>query len=195
MNIIFFPLIWAWQIALKIPTALLGLGMVAVAHRYRDTPLQELPFWIKPWANPEDWLGGVRNYKGSLPEWWIRREGGDGFKEFWWYHAIRNPADGLRNYPALQCWIYPEKIHYKTNEYQRYYAPWYIGKPGFWWHITWQGWWLGFELLWIHDEELHTNIKFGMKLVPSDAHDFDPSTARGQLGASFASKVKIKRPY
>ena len=100
---------WAVQMSIKAVVALLGLFVVPFMYRYRNTKLMWVPWYFRPWLNPEDWTGGTQNNVGSIPDWWRKRMG-DGKWSFYKYHAIRNPADGLRNFKWLNCQIEPDKI-------------------------------------------------------------------------------------
>lgn len=184
---------WAVMVALKIPTAALGFVVVPFLERYRFVPYDQLPGWTRPWSNPEDWFGGTRNYAGSLPTWWAD-EKGHGLWSFYRYHAIRNPANGLRSFEWLDLDMRPEKIRYVTDQYRRFYEPWHSREP--WqWYLAWQGFKLGVKLLHPWNEDRHLVIKFGWRIEPRDAdeHDPDPDDHRMIAGAGFAYKFQVYR--
>ena len=190
------PIMLAWwgiQIAIKLPTMLLGAVMVPLLYRYRYTDLQDLPFWAMPWANPEDWHGGFKDYDGSLPVWWVSRRGNDDFWSFYKYHAVRNPADGLRNFKWLQLWIDKNKVKYWTPKFYEHYEPWWDRTPGVRGYLAWQGMSLGVKVQWVRKSS-YTEFKFGFRVEPNDAkRDLVDDSARKQLGASFASKLVLNR--
>jgi hypothetical protein len=183
---------WLWVIAIKLPTALLGFVMVPLLYRYRNTQYKDIPFWTKPWANFEDWLGQSPdgNDVGSLPRWWIKREGDD-FKAWYRYHAIRNPANGLRSFSWISAKITPHKVRYKTNHYMERYDVSKMREQNIKtvWYVAWVDWKMGLEVihLWSGGEKRHFNIKLGWRIEPNDIHG-DP-TKLGMTHASFASKV------
>ena len=190
---LFLP--WAWLlwwliyiVLFKAPVYVLGYLMVAVVYRYRDTRLDELPFWAKLWANPEDWTGGTLNNPDSLPDWWKAREG-NGFKAFYRYHAFRNGADGLRNFPKLNLQINKDRVEYWTPKYYKHYEAWYDQTPGLRGYICWQGIWMGLKVQYI-SEDWYAEIKWGWRVQPADAHhELLPDSSRRILGASFANKL------
>ena len=185
---------WVFQAAVKLPTMILGLLVVPALYKYRYTDLQNMPAWSKPWVNPEDWTGGVLGNKDALPDWWIK-ENGNGFWSFYKYHAIRNPADGLRNFPKWNLQISPRMVEYWTPEFHNHYEPWFIKKPGVYGYIAWQGIWCGAKLQWIR-ENTYTEIKIGFRVEPRDKHfPLPPNSARRILGASFASKFIPAREW
>lgn len=180
---------WAIQIAVKLPTVLLGFLVVAGLYPYRNTPLDEMPWWSKPWVNPEDWTGGHLNNINSLPQWWKNRMGGDGFWPFYKYHAIRNPADGLRNFPKWNLRINKDMVHYWTPKYFDHYEPWYDRTPGWRGYAAWSSVWLGVKVQWIR-ENSYSEFKFGFRVEPRDAHhELDDNSARKRYGGSFATKL------
>ena len=181
---------WALIICIKIPTALLGLVVVPFLYPYRHTLYKDLPFWTRPWANPEDWRGQSPdgNDVGSLPRWWIKREGTTLY-QWWRYHAIRNPANGLRSFEWLDADIIPEKVEFRTNHYMDRYDVSKIREQGksTVWYIAWVGWRMGLEIIHIWNDERHFNIKFGWRIEPNDING--DVTKLGVQDASFASKI------
>jgi len=179
----------------KIPTALSGLFMVPLLYRYRNTHYEFLPWWTRPWSNPEDWHG-PGNGNNSLPLWWIKTHGNT-FKEFYRYHAIRNPANGLRSFELLDLDIYPPAVKFRRSKNYRSgvgkYEPmavraWGVKRV---WYLAWQGYRAGFKYIRIWNDERHMVIKIGWRVEPSDA-----TTKRVNIGtedASFASKILLYR--
>jgi len=188
-----FVTLWATYLIIKIPTALLGSLVVPLLWAYKNTEYSDLPFWTKPWANPEDWEGGPSTYENSLPKWWVTSKGG-GFFSFFHYHAIRNPANGLRSFELLDLDIDPEKVEFVTNQEFIRYEPntlraWNRKTS---WYFAWQGWHAGMKFIHIWGPDRHTVIKFGWRVEPSDANATDIE-AIGMEDASFASKVLLYR--
>ena len=190
---------WALQIAAKAVIGLLGLVMVAVVYQKRYTPLEQLPKWAILWANPEDWHGGFKNYDGSIPPWFKKKM--DKRSEFWQfykYHAIRNPADGLRNVKWLQLWIDKDKVEYWTPVFYKHYDAWWVRRDdseftGVIGYIAWQGAYMGLKVQW-YRKESYSEIKFGFRVEPQDAvSELPEHSARRHLGASFANKVLVSR--
>lgn len=191
-------LMWAVQIFFKLLVAIPGVFIIPFLYRYRFTDIDNLPLWAILWANPEDWHGGHRNYDGSIPTWWMKRERkpgvpwGDSRYSFWRYHARRNPADGLRNIGWLQLWIDMDKVRYLTPKYFDHYEPWSDRTPGWRFYIAWQGPYMGMKLQWVR-EKSYSESKLGFRVEPRDAHHpLAENSARRHLGASFASSF---RPY
>ena len=187
-----FILMWIVMLAIKIPTVLLGLLMVLLLYPYRNTDYSNLPFWTRPWANPEDWEGmGTGN--NSLPIWWVKSRGNT-FKCFYRYHAIRNPANGLRSFEWLDLDITPDLIKYKTNIVLKRYEPGVLRKspniPQTVWYLAWQGFRAGFKLIHIWSNERHLVIKFGWRIEPRNATD---EVSKLEEDSSFASKILLYR--
>ncbi len=121
-----FMLFWAAFVALKLVTIALGLGVVPFLWEYRDVLYARLPDWTRPWSNPEDWYGGPKTYeRTSLPKWWVDKKG-SGFGSFYHYHAIRNPANGLRSFEAFDLDIEMDRVKYVTPRLFSYYEPWHM---------------------------------------------------------------------
>lgn len=206
IRLVYFVPIWLAFMALKLVVVVLGLPIVAYMWRFRTTHmdllLDEKP-WLKPWLNPEDWVGGSQDKKGnvteSLPHWWIDRHEGDiGFWMWWHYHAVRNPANGLRNFEWLDLDIIQERVKYKTPLYLKYYEPWHvremdINPPRSYGYLCWQGLRAGAK--WVHhwNDERHFVLKIGWRVEPRDAHKpIDPAGIRAE-DSGFASKLLIYR--
>ena len=186
-----FILMWLMMIVIKIPTALLGFVMIPLLYPYRNDHYDTLPWWTRPWANPEDWEG-YGNGNNSLPNWWVISRGNT-FKNFYRYHAVRNPANGLRSFEILDLDIVPEKVRYKTDlVLSRYEAD--IARDlnektiGY---FAWQGFRAGFKVVHIWNDERHLNIMFGWRIEPSDA--VSKADNIGIHDASFASKFLFYR--
>ena len=77
-----FILLWAAFFCLKAVTYAIGLVVVPFIYQYRFSPYRDLPWWTRPWSNPEDHLGGHKSYMESLPEWWVKKKG-LGFRSWW----------------------------------------------------------------------------------------------------------------
>lgn len=190
---------WAVQLSLKAVVAFLGLFVVPFMYRYRNTKMMWVPSYFRPWLNPEDWTGGTRNNVGSIPDWWRQRMG-DGKWSFYKYHAIRNPADGLRNYEWLNLRINPDRIWFKTDKFRQHYEPWYYAidddVPRVQWYICGQNLvWVGIKVQWIRKTG-YTEFKFGTRIEPWDTiAGPDPKGSRALHGASFASKLILNRKY
>jgi hypothetical protein len=197
-----FIIPWILFMALKLPTALLGVVMIPLIYPLRARDFDDLPWWTTPWANPEDWTGGPKGIAPhSLPSWWIEREG-TGFRSFFLYHCIRNPANGLRSIEALDLDIDQHKVQYRTNILVddlplQWYEPWHIRKAQpelkTIWYFAWQGFKAGFKIVHLWNDERHLVIKLGWRVEPKDAHfHVNPEGQRSQ-GAGFASKVLLYR--
>ena len=190
-----FIIVWIAFLAIKIPTVLLGAFVIPVMWRYRDIDYNDLPWWTRPFANPEDWRGGPQHFANCLPEWWVRREG-DGFWSFWKYHAIRNPANGLRSFEFLDLDPDPAKIKYKATRYLRYYEPWYAREnteTQTYGYIAWQGFRAGVKFVHHWNDKRHFVFKFGWRIEPRDAHELLDSGGVRIKDAGFATKLLFYR--
>ena len=186
-----FLLMWIINIGIKIPTILLGFLMVALLYKYRKRPFDEVPKVFLPWQNPEDWNDRMYGTENSLPEWWVKRMGGDGFWPFYKYHAIRNPANGLRNFDFIDLDLKEGEIEYWTPEYLRHYAPWFkdVEHNKTYIYVAWQGWKAGIDIMHIWNSERYFTFIFGWRVCPRDAVEgYDEKSHRWKLGAGFASK-------
>lgn len=186
-----FAALWAAFIAIKIPTAIAGLFVVPFLWRYRDTDFDDVPLWFLPWLNPEDWNGGPEGYDNGLPKWYATSRG-VGFRAFYHYHAIRNPANGLRNFEFMDLDIVPNELDYWTPRYLRYYEPHYMRRNGVKTagYICWQGKRAGCKFVRVWNAERHFVFKFGWRIEPRDFHERpDPDGQRALEGAGFASKL------
>lgn len=187
-------LMWVVQLAFKLPMWALGFIAMRFMYKKRYTPLGQLKWYQKLFANPEDWHDGFLQYDGSVPPWFKKRYAEKSeFYQFYRYHAVRNPADGLRNIKWLQLWIVPEKVRFKTNLYLEHYEPWFVDVPGVYWYIAWQGAHAGLKVLWI-EKDKYTEFKFGFRVTPHDTEGLKETSARRFLGASMASKLRWRRP-
>ena len=187
-------LMWALMLAIKIPTALAGFVVVPLLYPYRFRDYDTLPFWTRPWANPEDWEGGHMSYRASLPKWWVNRHGTD-LKSFYKYHAIRNPANGLRSFEVLDLDIDPDRVEYRTSWYSERYEPKTLRaanrKSGG--YIAWQGIRAGCKYVRVWNEERHFVFKFGWRIEPKDKTvPIDPDGLRHE-DAGFATKLLVYR--
>jgi hypothetical protein len=187
-----FLAMWALNVLIKVPTILLGTIMVPLLYLYRKKPFDKVPSVFLPWQNPEDWNDGINGTENSLPRWWINREG-DNFKSWFKYHAIRNPANGLRNFDFIDLDLKQEEIHYCTPQYLTSYEPWpYLKRKGprTCWYIAWQGYMAGVKFVHVWNEERYFEFKFGWRVEPRDAVDgYRESSHRWNHGAGFATKL------
>lgn len=189
-----FMLLWVGMICIKIPTALFGFFVVPFLYPYRDTDYKDLPWWTRPWSNPEDWTGQPGCYESSLPRWWVE-ERGTGFGSFYRYYAVQNSANGLRSFEFLDLTIDPSKVKYKTNYKMTRYEPPEMRELGLKtvWYWAWQGFQAGFKIIHIWNDERHLVIKLGWRVEPEDASGGDKYFKIGMEDASFAGKVLLYR--
>lgn len=182
---------WVVIIAVKIPTAVLGLVVVPVLFFYRKRPFDDVPAVFRPWQNPEDWCDGPEGTEHSLPKWWVNQKGTSWYQWFR-YHAIRNPANGLRNFEWVDLEPVPDRIEFWTPGYLRFYEPWYLRSLGLksCGYICWQGLRMGCKYVRIWSDTRHLVIKFGWRVGPNDALGYlDPEGQRALDGAGFATKI------
>lgn len=187
-----FILVWLGFVSIKLPTALLGFVVTPILYLYRKRSFDDVPKVFLPWQNPEDWNDGPEGTEHSLPEWWVRSEGST-FSSWYHYHAIRNPANGLRNFEFFDLDLNKNEIHYRTPFYLKYYEPWYTRKdtslPKTYGYIAWQGWRAGIKFVHVWNEDRHLVFKFGWRVEPRDAITGpDPEGQRAIEGAGFATK-------
>lgn len=209
-----FFIMWLINVLIKLPTAISGFFIIPILYLYRHKNFDQVPNIFLPWHNPEDWKGELHGTEHSLPRWWInepiedikitlfgkefilrkaREHRGFGFWSFYKYHAIRNPANGLRNFDFIDLDLEQDKIHYWTPRYLRYYEPWHVKKlenpPKTFGYICWQGWMAGIKIVHIWNEIRHFVFKFGWRVEPRDAEEgFSKTSQRWEDGAGFASK-------
>jgi len=209
-----FLAMWALNVLIKVPTILLGTVMVPLLYLYRKKPFDKVPSIFLPWQNPEDWNDGINGTENSLPRWWInqpvdavtfkiwkwsftlikaREHRGFGFWAWFKYHAIRNPANGLRNFDFIDLDLKQEEIHYWTPKYLTSYEPWpYLKRKGprTCWYIAWQGYMAGVKFVHVWNEKRYFEFKFGWRVEPRDAVDgYRESSHRWNHGAGFATKL------
>ena len=187
-----FILMWAIFLAIKIPVVILGLVVVPLMYVHRLTNYVDLPWWTRPWANPEDWHGQVNTHSNSLPKWWVLKEGVS-MKSFYQYHAIRNPANGLRSIELLDLDVTPDLVRFKTNRKMGRYEPrpMRLSEIDTAWYFAWQGFRAGFKIVHIWNDERHLVIKFGWRVEPRDA--LDKEVTELKKDASFATKFLFYR--
>lgn len=185
------------QFPIKLAIALVGTVMVIPMYRYKNTPYRKVPWIFYLWKNPEDWLDGVlaqqqqRAYIDSLPPWWMNRmQDSSRFWRFYKYHAIRNPADGLRNIRLLTPIIDSTRICFWQNEYLRYMEPWFEEalKRKWYWFVAWHGMYWGFQIMYIYNDTRYFTLKVGWKFTPGDYYEGMETSVRAVTGCSFASK-------
>jgi hypothetical protein len=188
-----FIIVWALYVPLKLSILLLGLVVTPILYLYRKRSLDDVPGVFLPWQNPEDWNGGPEGTEHSLPQWWVEQEG-VGFWSWYKYHAIRNPANGLRNIEFLDLDIKPDEIDFWTPKYLKYYEPWWTRKhhPELknYGYVCWQGLRAGMKFVHLWNDKRHFVIKFGWRIEPRDKKEGpDPDGQRAIEGAGFASKL------
>jgi len=193
-RLIYFIPIWMLFLIIKIPTAIAGLFVIPLLYWWRYDHYKNLPFWTRPWANPEDWTGGPMTYTESLPKFWAL-EKGIGFISWYTYHAIRNPANGLRSYEWLDIDIDQKKVMYITPQYLTYYAPWYVRMENeelnTYWYLCWQGLRAGFKFVHHWNADRHIVIKFGWRVDPR--HSIVTEETLMTQDGSFAGKFLVYR--
>jgi hypothetical protein len=187
-----FIVLWIAFLLLKYPTVFVGFFVVPFMYRYRHKKFEDLPIWMKPWANPEDWWGGPEGTEESVPQWWINRYEGVTFWTWYKYHAIRNPANGLRTFEFLDLDIVPEKVNYIAFPDIKHYDPWYTRKytpeVDFYGYLSWQGIQSCLKIIYHWNDEKHIEFKIGWRVNPRDRDGYlDPDGARSK-GAGFATK-------
>jgi hypothetical protein len=186
-----FYVLWVLFLIIKVPVALLGFLVIPLVWPFRNTPYDDLPAWTRPWANPEDWHGQINHYEASLPRWWVNKHG-TGFKSFYQYHAVRNPANGLRSYEWIDLDIVPENVRYQAKPYLGRYEPSDLRERGlkvakYW---AWIGPQAGYKYIRIWNDKRHMVVKFGWRVEPSDRNK-EPNELKKD--ASFASKILFYR--
>lgn len=197
-----FILVWLAVMAVKATVLILGFVMVALLYKYRSVPFDQVPKVFTPWKNPEDWVDGPMGGPESQPRWWIKRMGGTSFWSFYKYHAIRNPANGLRNYSMFVIdYKNATKYKYICSDYRSGWGVWEWKhqtpeKPRTWWYVVWYRFQLGVEFKHIWNDERYFVFKFGWRITPTDVVDGLPDTSvRKKVGSGFASKFLPYREY
>jgi hypothetical protein len=179
---------------------LLGLVFNPIMYYYRNTPLNEIPWYLIWLANPEDQFGGYPGFEDSLPAFWKRRMVAEGWSlryAHWFYVSVRNPADGLRNFKFLQVVPKPDKIKYVTNRYLRHYEPRALENGETAYYFCWQGFSLGMHIVHVWSDERYLTFKWGFRIHPADTVPgvIDPKGTRAMLGASMATKFLPYRKW
>lgn len=189
-------IMWAIQIAIKTPAVIIGLFLQPLMWKHRNTFLSDLPWYVKWLANPEDQWGGLPGYEDSLPPFWKNREGVTRWSH-WKYHAIRNPADFLRQISWLQCPLEPKDIKYITNELLEHYEPRFMEQKKIYYYACWNGPYCGIKLNYVWSDERYFEFKFGFRIHPRDVRPetIDWGGTRAILGASMASKFLPYRKW
>lgn len=161
-----------FQNLLKIPVRIVGWFIVPLLWFYKERDINDMPSVLMPWVNPEDWTGG---YRGFPPEFQcmpqnVRKH--HGFWDFFWYHAMRNGGDGLRNYDWHVAKINPEEIEVEIlpNGYNVYQ-----GKFGSWFR-QWG----------------KVQVKYGFRMIPEDKLGFNPRSYRHLYGSAPTSSFRIR---
>jgi len=143
-------------------------------------------------VNPNDWKDGGHGFDKSLPPWWINLHG-YGFWSFYRYHAIRNPANGLRAVEWLDLDIEREKARFVGDNYPKGGSePAYMREHGIKSvkYLAWQGVQAGFKYIRLWNDERHIVIKFGWRIEPRDAL---ADAEEYRRSAGFATKLIIYR--
>jgi hypothetical protein len=192
--------VWAVQLLIKIPVAILGLFLQPIMYKYRNTHIDEIPWYLIWLTNPEDQYGGLPGYVDSIPPFWRKRMEEEGWSlryAHWFYSAVRNPADGLRNFRWLQAPLEPEKIKFITNQELRHYEPWALQPGDTAWYVCWNGIYCGLQVVHVWNEKKYLTFKWGFRIHPSDidVDNIDWSGTRARLGASMATKFLPYRDY
>jgi len=199
-----FILLWVFYIFLiKLPTSILGFFVVPFMWFYRHTNYDDLPWWTRPWASIVEWEGRPGTFKSSLPRWWVLDDTfhpsyvnkGEGFANWYLYHAIRNTGSGLRSFEWIDMDIVPSKVRFKTNHRMKRYEPPEMRELGLTttWYWAWIGVQAGFKIIHIWNDERHLVIKLGWRVEPEDAKGGDKYFVAGMEDASFAGKVLLYR--
>ena len=189
-----FVTVWVLVMAVKAAVALLGLVMVAFLYRYRKDPFDSVPAIFTPWKNPEDWNDKPKGNEDSLPTWWVKRRGSSTFWDWYKYHAIRNPANGLRNYSLFVIsFDKSPEFEYICDEYRKDWGVWTAvhrdPERKTWWYVCWFKFQLGMAYYHRWNDDKHIEIKLGWRINPTDKVDGQASTSvRKQVGSGFASK-------
>lgn len=192
----FIPLWLGYLFLIKLPVNALGLLVTFWTYRYRNTPYDKTPKYLRLWINKEDWLGGITaNGEESLPRWWVKREG-LGWKSHWLYHAWRNGGDGLRRTRLGGLRVDPDRIKYVAKPFMIWYEPWKLREQGrdsaiF---LCWQGLKAGLKWVRIDSDTEHTVFKIGYRIEPKYAAYTDERVERDPLLQirSFATKFLWK---
>ena len=216
-----FVLLWVGMICIKLPTVVVGWFIVVLLYPYRNTHYNYLPWWTRPWSNPEDWTGQPGCYESSLPLWWVKPPFSDstkhykglgiGFWSFYKYYAWQNSANGLRSFESIDLDIDPSKVKYKTNFKMKRYEPDKVRGLALTtvWYWAWQGPQAGFKVIHIWPDKKkdlrifgwtairkgprHMVVKLGWRVEPEDASGGDKWFDIGMEDASFAGKVLLYR--
>ena len=193
-------LMWTIQLVIKTPVMLLGFILQPIMYKHRNVLLKDMPWYLLWLTNPEDQPGGFPGYPDSFPSFWHNRMKAEGWSLRWahyMYHAVRNPADGLRNYKWLQCPLRPEKIEWVASKYMDHYEPRFMEVGDFHWYVCWNGPYCGVKLNYVWSEDRYFEFKFGFRIHPRDtiAEAIDWKGTRAFLGASMASKFLPYRKY
>ena len=167
-----FIVMWVLFSAIKLVTSILGLVMVALLITQREKGYWNLPWWTRPWSNPEDW-----GFLHNLPKWW-REKNGTGKKSFYRYYALRNSSNGLRSIELLDLDVIPEKVSYKTNIFLQRYEPktlrdYYKSRRTLW-YFAWQGNRAGFKIvhLWPYKKKDTAFWFFGLRVIEAGPRHF-----------------------
>lgn len=138
----------------------------------------------------------------NVADWWKsfeptdKKERGAKFGSYYKYHALRNPANGLRSYEWLDLDIEMDKVRYVTSGILYPYEPDVMrGRDSpltTSWYLCWQGLQAGFKLIHLWSDKRHLVIKLGWRVQPQDATTPIPAGIRAE-DAGFATKVLVYR--
>jgi hypothetical protein len=195
-SLVFWPLYLGLSLLLDI-VGLVLLVPLSAAHAWRVTASTPYPGRLVeswrgwpltwPWGNEEDGVTG--------PPWWRVRMGLPvTVNGPWWrealsayrWGALRNPSNNLRFVPLINPRIDPERIDWRTDEYD--YANDYARPQLVFWAFTWQGLYAGFRAHIYFRGSLY-RLWLGWKLKPEDAQGVPPDDMRAPR-CGWATQLK-----
>lgn len=162
---------WAWLIAARLIAILLGLFVVAAALPFRikdysvsdNRQIVNLPGWAWLWGNDHDGLLGDKRlwWANNTPLGWAV----DSFMAMYWWAAIRNPANNMRQLDAFSAPVIDSQIKY-LGRYTVEDKPNLDG-----WQFVWAEQdvrrWYGFYLVHCWSDTRAFVIRLGFKIKPS----------------------------
>ena len=184
----------------SIPWSIAGLWRVWQLRKLTSNDFDQMvryyPHFL-PWVNPEDWTGGVRGfpleYKCIPPDLHDKYPPTDW--GFWRYHALRNPAGGLRNYPWWVCRLNKDEIRHRPSYVPQHVKAWYLRRldevDRITWFVCWQGDYLHMRCVILWSDNWHGELGIGFRIFPRDRQGPWPDSTRWKIGAQFASKFHI----
>ncbi len=201
--------LWVGMLAIKFVVFLMGLVAIPFMWKYSAIDYNNLPNWARLWSNIEDWQGQPNHWGNSLPRWWVDSRGAK-FWSFFKYHALRNPANGLRAIDPFGLSIEENKVCY-VSTYETFadaessgnYEPGRMRRKGrrVSAYFAWQGWKAGMDFVYIWSADRHMSIKIGWRVNPEHVNFIEVSMANRAYqrikllreNVSFASKVLLWR--